>query len=439
MRKRKSVAVVGSGISGLSAAWLLSSGHDVTLFEADDRLGGHSNTVDADGTFVDTGFIVFNPQSYPNLVSLFAHLDVPVHDAPMSFSVSLEGGRSEYSGDNLGTLIGHPRNLLDRQHWRMMLDLVRFFRLAPEWAKSLTDETTELSTFLKLNGFSEAFLDRHILPMAAAIWSTPSARVMSFPAASFFRFFANHGLLQPRNQPQWKTVTGGSRTYVQRLASGIKGTVRVGSAVETISRLPFGVEVRSGGVKSRFDACVLATHADQALALLSDPSAQERRLLGAFAYQANRAVLHRDRSVMPRRRRLWSSWNYLAGPAIDGARALSVTYWMSKLQGLPDPDLFVTLNPARDIPEERVLGVYDYAHPVFDGPAMEAQTKLWSLQGQRNTWFCGSYFGYGFHEDGLQSGLAVAEQLGGLARPWSVEGQSSRIHVRPLVPMAEVA
>ncbi len=439
MHRRKSIAVIGSGIAGLSAAWLLSRAHDVTVIEADDRLGGHSNTVDASGEPVDTGFIVFNPASYPNLVGLFAHLGVPVQDAPMGFAVSLDGGASEYSGAGLGSLIGHPRNLADPGHWRMMADLARFFRQAPHWASSMADETVALADFLKQEGFSDAFLTRHILPMAAAIWSTPSAEVMSFPAAAFFRFFANHGLLEVRQRPQWKTVTGGCRVYVQKLAREFGGAIRLADPIAAVTRHPGGVEVRSAGSSSRFDACVIATHADQALGLLTDATERERQLLGAFSYAKNRAVLHRDAALMPRRRKLWSSWNYLSSRNSAGERELSVTYWMSELQSLADRNLFVTLNPQREVHDGSVLATFDYAHPVFDRRAMDAQKDLWSLQGLRNTWFCGSYFGYGFHEDGLQAGLAVAEQLGGVTRPWTADNASARIHVRPVERMAEVA
>ncbi|MEZ5817004.1 MAG: FAD-dependent oxidoreductase [Hyphomicrobiaceae bacterium] len=439
MHKRKSIAVIGSGISGLSAAWLLSRAHDVTLFESDGRLGGHSNTFEAAGCPVDTGFIVFNPVSYPNLVALFDHLGVPTQDAPMGFSVSLDGGKAEYSGASVGTLIGHTRNLASADHWRMMIDLVRFLRQGPHWARTMADETVTLATFLKQKGFSDAFSRRHILPMAAAIWSTPSDEVMNFPAAAFFRFFANHGLLEVRQRPQWQTVTGGSRVYVQKLLRDFRGSVRAASPVQAITRHAGRVDVHSGEMTSPFDACVIATHADQALRLLTDPSAEERRLLGAFAYAENRAVLHRDPTLMPRRRHLWSSWNYLAAPNVAGRERLSVTYWMSELQSLGDRQLFVTLNPTRPVRQEAIIAAFDYAHPIFDRNAMTAQKQLWSLQGQRNTWLCGSYFGYGFHEDGLQAGLAVAEQLGGVTRPWAIESGSSRIHVRPVERAMELA
>ena len=268
--------------------------------------------------------------------------------------------------------------------------------------------------------------------MAAAIWSTPSAEVMHFPAASFVRFLDNHGLLQAKNQPVWRTVVGGSREYVRRLLDDMDGHVALGAEVTCIERRSDGVIVNSREGLQRFDACVVATHADQALAFLEDAADDERRLLSAFRYKSNRAVLHRDPSFMPRRRRLWSSWNYL-GSGAGKDHTLSLSYWMNKLQPLGDrcPDLFVTLNPARDVPTERVVAAFDYSHPMLDAEAMTAQRELWRLQGRRRTWFAGSYFGYGFHEDALQAGLAAAEDIGGVRRPWRVAAESGRIHLAP--------
>ena len=435
------IAIIGSGISGLSAAWLLSRLHNVTLFERDDRIGGHSNTVDVSVAStgagaaltcpVDTGFIVYNTASYPNLVALFKHLDVPTTEAEMGFAVSLDNGNYEYSGDGLRGMFGQPTNAFRLQHWRMITDTLRFFREAPELLTAPPDDALSLGTYLSAHGYSEAFITRHLLPMAAAIWSTPTADVMDFPAAAFVRFFSNHGLLQVANRPQWRTVVGGSRMYVHRVLADFKGHVATGSPVVAVRRTPAAVYVETADGEQTFDACVIAAHADDALTLMGDADENERRLLGAFRYAPNRAVLHTDPSFMPKRTKLWSSWNYLdaadQGKA-DAPPALAVTYWMNKLQPLQTKnDFFVTLNPPRPIADGKTVAAFNYAHPMFDHAALSAQRELWSLQGQRRTWFCGSYFGYGFHEDGLQSGLSVAEHIGGVRRPWTVAGENDRL------------
>ena len=436
MQARQSIAVIGSGISGLGAAWLLSQRHDVTLLEADGRTGGHSNTVDAPGfdgpVAVDTGFIVYNSASYPNLIALFEHLGVPTAATSMSFAVSLDDGGYEYAGSGLSTLFGQTANIVRPSHWRMLLDLARFFREAPGLVDAATDERLTLGRYLANAGYSEAFVVRHILPMAAAIWSTPSRDVLDFPAGAFVRFFASHGLLQVANRPEWRTVRGGSREYVRRVLESMNGHVRLGEAATHIRRRDDGVTVSTLRGERSYDACVVATHADDALALLADADAQEYEILARFRYCQNRAVLHRDASLMPRRRGLWSSWNYL-GSGHGRDASLSVTYWMNRLQPLGErcPDLFVTLNPCREIAAASIIAAFDYAHPLFDAGAMSAQRELWRLQGRRRTWFCGSYFGYGFHEDGLQAGLAAAEDIGGVRRPWTVADPSGRIHVRP--------
>ncbi len=428
------IAVVGSGISGLSAAWLLAreGRHRVTLYEADSRIGGHSHTVEAEGIAVDTGFIVYNGATYPNLVALFDHLDVPTRPTEMTFAVSLDRGRLEYSGTDLGGLFAQRRNLVSPRFWTMMRDLVRFYRRAPRDLPTLGDTT--LGAYLDVIGCGRAFRDDHLYPMAAAIWSTPVADIPGYPAAAFIRFCENHGLLKLSDRPVWRTVEGGSREYVRRLAAALGDGVVMRAPVRAVRRLPAGgavLELGDGGQR-RVDAVVLAAHADQSLRMLTDADARERSILGAFGYRPNAMVLHADESLMPRRRRVWSSWNYASERGHVGAPALSVTYWMNRLQGIPDTHpLFVTLNPIREPDPARVFHRESYEHPVFDAAAIAAQARLWSLQGVRDTWFCGAYFGAGFHEDGLQAGLAVAEQLGGVRRPWSVADESGRIHVGP--------
>ncbi|ESR25730.1 NAD(P)/FAD-dependent oxidoreductase [Lutibaculum baratangense] len=435
------VAVIGSGISGLSAAWLLSRSVRVTLFEQEGRFGGHSNTLEVatrdGGVAVDTGFIVYNEPSYPNLSALFRHLDVETEPSEMSFAVSFGGGAYEYAG-SLGAFFGQWGNLTRPEHWTLLFDILRFFREGRE--REPADEAQTLGEYLTARGFSERFVDRHLLPMGAAIWSTPVARMLDYPAAAFLRFFDNHGLLKLVGRPVWRTVSGGSREYVRRVLEDVRIERRAGTPVVRVWRAGGLAHVAdASGHVSAFDQVVLACHADQALRLLADPSPLESELLGSFGYSLNRAHLHGDASFMPRRRRVWASWNYVTDQEHHHAETC-VTYWMNRLQRLPTREnLFVTLNPVRE--PERVHAVVDYHHPVFDAAAVAARRGLWDLQGVNHTWFCGSYFGDGFHEDGIQSGLAVAEELGGARRPWRVDNESGRIHTGPRhgVGLAEAA
>jgi hypothetical protein len=431
------IAVVGAGISGMSAAWLASRTHDVTLYEAAPRLGGHSHTVEAPTPRgpvpVDMGFIVYNEANYPNLVALFEHLDVPTKPSDMGFAVSLDDGALEYGGSDFSTLFAQWRNLVRPRFWSMLADLARFYREAPRHACALDAKMTSLGDYLSAQRYGRAFQDDHLLPQAAAIWSAPMCEIRSYPAAAFIRFCDNHGLLKLRiaDRPLWRTVEGGSRAYVERLTADFAGKIRTGRAVTSISRTSAGVIVRDGGGGAeRFDEVVVATHANEGLRLVEAPTARERSLLGAFGYSRNHAVLHSDETLMPRRRRTWSAWNYVgrAGPA--GAAAPTVTYWMNRLQGLADDaPLFVSLNPQRAPDPTKVIRTEIYEHPLFDAAAMRAQKSLWSLQGEGGLWWCGAYFGSGFHEDGLQAGLAVAEALGAGRRPWRTENESGRIHL----------
>ncbi|MEW6597543.1 MAG: NAD(P)/FAD-dependent oxidoreductase [Pseudomonadota bacterium] len=432
--RARRIAVIGTGVSGLAAAWLLSKRHHVEVFEAADRIGGHSNTlqvkIDGRAWPVDTGFIVYNEPCYPNLTALFEHLSVPTAASDMTFSVSLDQGRLEYAGSDLAGLIAQPANLVKPRFWSMMSDLLRFYREAPASLAGLGEAC--LDDWLDARGYGPAFREDHLYPMAAAIWSTPAMEVGRYPAAAFIRFCQNHGLLQLVGRPQWRTVVGGSREYVQRLTASFAEHIHTSTPVTAIRRDVAGVEIiDASGERRRFDAVVIATHADRALAMLAEPSAEERRLLSAFGYSRNEAVLHRDPALMPRRRAAWTSWNYLSdGRGHD--RRLSVTYWMNRLQPLGEaPNLFVTLNPLREPRPELVHARIDYEHPLFDSATFQAQQQLWSLQGQNHTWFCGAHFGAGFHEDGVQSGLAVAEDLGGVLRPWRVADQDGRIYRQP--------
>lgn len=428
--------MVGTGIAGLSAAWLLAGRHELTVFESDARIGGHSNTVDvpdARGLLpVDTGFIVYNEPAYPNLSALFRHLEVPTSASDMSFAVSLDNGALEYAGTDLRGLFAQKRNLLRPRFWSMLQELLRFYKEAPRDAPLAGDQT--LDDYLDQRGYGRALRDDHLYPMAAAIWSAPAAQVGRYPVAAFVRFCQNHGLLQISDRPIWRTVTGGSREYVNRLSRSFAGQLRLDQPVLELRREPEGVRLRTrdGWWPQRFDHVVLATHADRSLALLDAPSAEERRLLGAFAYSRNLAVLHRDPALMPARRAVWSSWNYLAQRGSSAPP--TVSYWMNRLQphlpqGPAAGPLFLTLNPPVPPRPEHLIRTEVYEHPLFDAAAMAAQRQLWSLQGQRRTWFCGAYFGAGFHEDGLQAGLAVAEALGGQRRPWQVANESGRIHL----------
>jgi len=431
---RLRVAVIGGGIAGLSAAWLLSSRHEVVLIEADPRLGGHANTVEAPGrngsTPVDTGFIVYNEPNYPNFTALLAHLGAPSLNADMALSVSLDDGAFEYSSYGALGIFAQKRNLFSARFWGMLRDVTRFYRHGPKDLASLEAPLTSLEAYLEEKGYCQAFRDDHLLPQAAAIWSTPVKEIGEYPAAALIRFFLNHGMMSIFGRGAWRTVAGGSRAYVDKLAAEFRGETRKGVRVAGVRRDPQGVELRfAGGVRERFDEVVIATHADTALSLLDDATGEERRLLAPFRYSRNLAVLHTDAALMPKRRRAWTSWNHIGRRDAPGEGC--VTYWMNRLQSLKDcEDLFVTLNPTKPIAPEAVLKTEIYAHPLFDAPAIAAQRGLWNLQGLRRTWFCGSYFGHGFHEDALQAGLAVAEQLGGVRRPWTVAEESGRIHLR---------
>ena len=440
-----SIAVIGTGIAGMSAAWLLSKTHKVSVYEQESRLGGHTNTVDVEGPTgpvpVDTGFIVYNERNYPNLVALFDHLGVPTKPSEMSFAASVDDGDFEYAGTDFGGLFAQKRNILRPRFWQMLADIRRFYRHGPSILNSPEADELSLGEYLSRHGYSHAFVHDHLLPMAAAIWSTATEDMRGHPASEFVRFCTNHGLMQVTGRPQWRTVDGGSREYLRRLTAPYDENIRRGARVISVKRESGRVTVADeAGNSATHDHVVIASHADQALAMLADPSSEERRLLGSIGYTKNTAVLHRDPRLMPRRRSVWSSWNYLSRPGDDGSSRVCVTYWMNRLQGIAESTpLFVTLNPNREPSPGSVYRTFEYEHPSFDKAAVRAQRQLWSVQGARNTWFCGSYFGAGFHEDALQAGLAVAESLGGVRRPWSIEDESGRIHVSATVTMGAAA
>lgn len=417
----KRVAVVGSGIAGLSAAWMLSRRHRVTLFEAADYLGGHSHTVDVtlDGVTspVDTAFLVHNRRTYPELTALFRELGVTTAESEMSFSVRLDEPRLEWAGTNLGSVFAQRRNAFRPDFWRMLADILRFNRESNRLLALSAQERFSVGDLLAARGYSETFAHWYLLPMAAAIWSSSSAGILEFPAETFLRFCANHGLLQLRDRPQWRTVTGGSREYVRRLAAAIPD-VRMQAPVRRVERVRGQVRVCTDTDDERFDHVVLACHTDQSLAVLADATRAERDVLGAIRYQPNRAVLHTDSRFLPRRRRTWAAWNYHAGAGQAADRPVAVTYLLNRLQALPfGRPLLLTLNPYEEPAAGSVLGRYRYDHPQFDAAALRAQRRLDGIQGSNGIWFCGAWAGYGFHEDGLRSAQAVVRALGeGAAR-----------------------
>jgi predicted NAD/FAD-binding protein len=419
------IAVVGSGIAGLSAAWLLSRRYGVTLFEANDYLGGHTNTVDVtlDGIThpVDTGFLVFNDRTYPNLIALFRHLGVREAASEMSFSVRLDHEGIEWAGASLATVFAQKRNLVRPEFWSMLGDILRFNREASNLAQATLDPAYTVARFLDERRYGRPFRDWYLLPMAAAIWSCPTDQMLAYPARTFFRFCQNHGLIQIVDRPQWRTVLGGGREYVRRLAACLDD-IRIATPVSRVRRRDTFVEVETAtGECERYDQVVLACHSDQSLRLLGDASAAESDLLGCIRYEPNVALLHTDADFLPRSREAWSAWNYHAARGSPARRPVSVSYLINKLQPLPfSTPVIVTLNPTTAPRPESVLARFDYAHPAFDGPAIEAQARLHAVQGRRRTWFCGAWTRYGFHEDGLRAGLAVANALGCFA-PWQAE------------------
>jgi len=410
------IAIVGTGVSGLVCAHLLSRRHDVTVFEADPRPGGHAHTVRIDlpdeTHEVDTGFLVYNERNYPGLVRLFDGLGVATKASDMSFSVSDDVSGVEWRGTSLTTLFAQRRNALRPTFLRMLADVVRFNRTARALLTEEHPTHRSLAEMLAEGRWSSRFVEWYLIPMGSSIWSADPSTFLDMPAVTFARFFDNHGLLDYGDQPSWRTVDGGSRRYVEAILAPLGDAVRLSSPVAKVTRRDDGVEIHTDMGPERFDHVVLATHSDQALRLLSDPSVPERQVLGAIRYQPNRATLHTDERLLPRSRRAWASWNYHR--LADQPRLATLTYRMASLQGIESAhEILVTLNRDDAIRDDRVLARFDYAHPVFDVAAIAAQRRHEELNGARRTWFCGAYWGYGFHEDGVQSARAVCRRLAG--------------------------
>jgi len=422
------IAIVGSGIAGLAVAHQLQGQAELTLFEADSYFGGHTHTVDITlptpqgpvSYGVDTGFLVFNERTYPNLIQLLGDLQVQTAKSDMSFSVQVPGQAGgqplEWSGSSLSTVFAQRSNLLNPRFWRMLRDLLRFNRLATELALQGVDSELmqPLADFLRQEQFSDEFRDWYLLPMLGCIWSCPTNQMLQFPVATMIRFCHNHGLIQVSKRPQWWTVQGGARHYVDKIVANLSDK-RLNAPVQRIVRDAAGVEITSNGQTERFDKVVLACHSDQALAMLAQPTRAEQHTLGAIRYQANRAVLHTDTSVLPNSQRAWAAWNFERAATPPTARhdaRVCLHYLLNRLQPLPfTQPVLVSLNPVQLIDPASIHGEFEYAHPVFDLAAIRAQHAVPALQGQQHTYFCGAWTGYGFHEDGLKSGLDVAQRL----------------------------
>ena len=408
------IAVIGSGISGLSASYFLSKKHHVDLFEKEDRFGGHSYTIDVivnkKRIPVDIGFIVFNHLTYPNLINFFNEIDIEIEKSDMSFSVSVEGTNFEYCGKGLKGIFANKSNFLNIKFIRMFLEILKFYKLCDKISN--IDQVITLDEFLKKNKWSKSFINYHIIPMVSAIWSMPPYEAGKMPMNFFLKFFQNHGLFKLRNRPQWYTVAHRSKTYVNKVLSQISGEYFKNYKINSIQRVSSGVQVYYGGANEFFDydKVILATHADEALSLIKNPTDQEIKTLSNFDYKKNLAVLHCDESVMPKNKKVWSSWNTYVDP--KNLNKSSLTYWLNLLQNINcEKNIFLTLNPLKEIPNEKIYKKIEFTHPYYDQKALDNQKNLKNIQNKENLLFCGSYFGYGFHEDGIKSSIEMLKNL----------------------------
>ena len=408
------IAVIGSGISGLSAAYYLSKNHHVDLFEKEDHFGGHSNTIDIDiegkKISVDVGFIVFNHQTYPNLINFFDEIDVEIEKSDMSFSVSVENTNYEYCGKGLAGIFANKSNLFNVEFIKMFFDILKFYKSCSKISN--LDQKITLNEFLNKNKWSEGFINYHIIPMVSAIWSMPPYEAGKMPMNFFLKFFQNHGLFKFKDRPQWYTVAHRSRAYVNKVLSSISGEYYKNYKINSIKRISSGIQVYYGGDNEFFDydKVILATHANEALALIKNPTEKEKNILSNFSYRENNAVLHFDESMMPKNKKTWSSWNSFVDP--KNLNKSSLSYWLNLLQNLKiEKNIFLTLNPFRDIDEKKILKKIKFTHPYYDQKALDNQKNLKNIQNIENLLFCGSYFGYGFHEDGIKSSIEMLKNL----------------------------
>jgi uncharacterized protein len=413
---KQRIAIIGTGISGMAAASILHPHHEITVYEKNDRMGGHSRTVSVltpEGSIpVDTGFIVFNKRNYPLLTKLFEHYQVPIAKSDMSFGASIESGWLEYATPQPSKLFAQKSNLLKPPFWGLIRDIVRFNIHAKAYLEK--DPSLSLGACLDALGMGRWYRQYFLLPMGACIWSTPLDKMLDYPASSFLRFFENHGLLSVNDQPQWYTVQGGSKEYIARLTAPFRDRIRLNCGATKVERSAEGVRVQdTKGGSELFDQIVFACHADQALAMLQNPTAEEARILGSFSYQPNRMVLHSDVSLMPKNKSAWASWVYLSDAKTDNSPNVSLSYWMNNLQPLATKTpIIVTLNPSREPAKELVYDEANFEHPLFDEAAIRAQKEIATIQGRDHLWFCGAYQRYGFHEDGLGSAVAMTSQMG---------------------------